>query len=325
MMDVLNLALPFFGLIFLGMACGRFARIPDAGLAWMDFFVIYVALPALFYRVLAQTPAGELTQLSFIVATTLATFAAFVVTFGIAIAVERGRLRVATIIGLAGAYGNVGYMGPGLAVSALGTEAAAPVALIFCFDTLLVFTVAPLLMTMAGHHGKAGGDRSALATAGLVARRIVLHPFIVASVLGVASAAIGLQPPVALDRLLQFLQNAAAPCALFALGVTVVARPVDAVTIELPIAIGVKLLVHPAIVLVLMSLFGPFAETWVYTAVLLAALPTALSVFVLARQYDTWVAEASSLVMYGILVSVFTVTGLLWLLKAHLLPLNIFG
>lgn len=321
MMDVLNLALPFFGLIFLGMACGRYTRIPDSGLAWMDFFVIYVALPALFYRVLAQTPAGELTRLSFIVATTLATFGAFVVTFGIALMVEHGRLREATIIGLAGAYGNVGYMGPGLAVSALGTEAAAPVALIFCFDTLLVFTIAPLLMTMAGR----GGNKSAFTTAGMVARRILLHPFIVASALGVASAATGLQPPVALDRLLQFLQNAAAPCALFALGVTVAARPVDAVTIELPIAIVVKLLVHPAIVLVLMSLFGPFAETWVYTAVLLAALPTALSIFVLARQYDTWVAEASSLVMYGIVVSVFTVTALLWLMKAHLLPLNIFG
>jgi malonate transporter and related proteins len=188
-----------------------------------------------------------------------------------------------------------------------------------------VFTLAPLLMTIAGHHGKPEGDRSALATAGMVMRRILLHPFIVASMLGVASAAVGFRPPVALDRLLQFLQDAAAPCALFALGVTVVARPVDAVTIELPIAIAVKLLVHPTIVLVLMSLFGPFAETWVYSAVLLAALPTALSAFVLARQYDTWVAEASSLVMYGIVVSVFTVTVLLWLLKAHMLPLNIFG
>lgn len=317
MIDVLNLALPFFGLIFLGMACGRFARIPDAGLAWMDFFVIYVALPALFYRVLSQTPAAELTQVSFILATTLATFAAFVVTFGLALVLERGRLRVATIVGLAGAYGNVGYMGPGLAVSALGAGAAAPVALIFCFDTLLVFSLAPFLMTLAGR----GSGHSRLATAGLVMRRILLHPFIVASALGVASAAVGFQPPVALDRLLQFLQNAAAPCALFALGVTVACRPVDAVTVEMRVAIAVKLLVHPVIVLVLLWLLGPFAETWVHTAVLLAALPTALSVFVLARQYDTFVAETSSLVMYGIVASVFTVTGVLWLIKSGRLPL----
>jgi len=29
MIDVLNLALPYFGLIFLGFACGRFKSIPD--------------------------------------------------------------------------------------------------------------------------------------------------------------------------------------------------------------------------------------------------------------------------------------------------------
>ena len=39
MLEVINLALPFFGLIFLGLGCGKFKAIPDAGLAWMDFFI----------------------------------------------------------------------------------------------------------------------------------------------------------------------------------------------------------------------------------------------------------------------------------------------
>ena len=56
MLEVINLALPFFGLIFLGFGCGKFKAIPDSGLAWMDFFILYVALPALFYRIVAQTP-----------------------------------------------------------------------------------------------------------------------------------------------------------------------------------------------------------------------------------------------------------------------------
>ena len=37
MLEVINLALPFFGLIFLGFGCGKFKAIPDSGLAWMDF------------------------------------------------------------------------------------------------------------------------------------------------------------------------------------------------------------------------------------------------------------------------------------------------
>ena len=42
MIDVLNLALPFFGLIFIGFACGKIKQIPDTALAWMNFFIVYV-------------------------------------------------------------------------------------------------------------------------------------------------------------------------------------------------------------------------------------------------------------------------------------------
>ena len=51
---------------------------------------------------------------------------------------------------MAGGFANVGYMGPGLTLAALGPEAAVPVALIFCFDALLVFTLVPLLMAFGG-------------------------------------------------------------------------------------------------------------------------------------------------------------------------------
>jgi malonate transporter len=40
MIDVLNLALPFFGLIALGYAAGRLSQLPEIGLAWMNFFLI---------------------------------------------------------------------------------------------------------------------------------------------------------------------------------------------------------------------------------------------------------------------------------------------
>src|SRR5438309_175311 len=77
MLDVINLALPFFGLIFLGLLCGRTQRMPEVGLVWMNFFTIYLALPALFYRILAQTPFDHLNNVPFVVATTLATASAF--------------------------------------------------------------------------------------------------------------------------------------------------------------------------------------------------------------------------------------------------------
>ncbi|MDB5583066.1 MAG: malonate transporter, partial [Bradyrhizobium sp.] len=71
MIDVLNLALPFFGLIFIGFACGKIKQIPDTALAWMNFFIVYVSLPALFYSILSKTPLEQLAKFDFVLATTL--------------------------------------------------------------------------------------------------------------------------------------------------------------------------------------------------------------------------------------------------------------
>ena len=287
MIDVLNLALPYFGLIFLGFACGRLKTIPDSGLAWMDFFILYMTLPALFYRILAKTPFEQLNNVPFIVTTTLSTFLVLALSFGVAFLFRRN-LAEASSAALAGAYGNIGYMGPGLALATLGAQAAAPVALIFCFETLLFFSLLPFMMALARPSTQSAG-----ALALEVIRKIVLHPLLIATALGVLSAAVNFEPPVALDKLLQFLQSASAPCALFTLGVTVALRPFQRVPWEVPVLVLVKLVVHPLVMLAMLMALGPFDPSWAATAVLMAALPPALNVFVLARQYESWVEPAS--------------------------------
>jgi malonate transporter len=311
MIDVINLALPFFGLIFLGYACGKLKQIPDTGLAWMNFFVIYVTLPVLFYGILAKTPLEQLNNIPFVIGTTLATYAAFAIAFAVCMVIRGWNMPDATIGGLAGGYGNIGYMGPGLALATLGPQAAVPVALIFCFDSILLFSLAPLMMGLAGSAKKRIG-----AVALEVVKRIVFHPFIIATGVGVAAAALRFEPPVAIARLMEFLQNAAAPCALFTLGVTVALRPLERMPWDVPVVVLVKLVVHPILVLLLLILLGPFDRVWVETAVLMAALPPALNVFILARQYDTWVQQASSSVLFGTVASVVTLTTVMWLVKS---------
>lgn len=315
MIEVLNLALPFFGLIIIGFACGKIKQIPDTALGWMNFFIIYVSLPALFYRILAQTPLEQLAQVDFIIATTLSTFWVFAVAFAIGIAVTKGRIDQSTIAGLAGAYGNIGYMGPGLALSTLGPTAAVPVALIFCFDTLLLFSLVPFMMAIGSPQKK-----SVASVALEVVKRIGANPLVIASVLGILSAAVQFQPPAAAEKLMLFLSNASAPCALFTLGVTVALRPLKKVPWEMPMLTTVKLVMHPIIVFVLLSAFGPFDQMWIDTAVLMAALPPALNVFVFARQYDTWVEQASTAVLVGTVVSVLTLTSVMWMVKSGTLP-----
>jgi predicted permease len=189
------------------------------------------------------------------------------------------------------------------------------VALIFCFETLLFFSFVPFLIALARPEGKRAG-----ALAIEVVRRIAFHPLLIATALGVISAVAQFEPPVALDRLMQFLQSAAAPCALFTLGVTVALRPFRRPPWEVPVLLAIKLGLHPLVTLLLLGAVGPFEPIWVATAVLMATLPPALNVFVLARQYSAWVQPASGSVLLGTLISVATVTSVMWLVRHAYMP-----
>src|ERR1700680_1145449 len=255
MANILNLALPYFSLIFIGFACGKLKQLPEQGLAWMNFFLLYVSLPALLFGITAKTPFEELNNPPFLIATTLGTASAFFLALFAGRSVGRLSLREATLAGLSGSYGNIGYMGPGLALAVLGSKAAAPTALIFCCDSIFLFSIVPLLIALSDRD-----HPSLLHAFGVVARQIVLNPLIMSACAGALAALLHLEFPVAIDKTLLFLQNAAAPTALFALGVTVALRPFDRVPWEVPGVIAIKLLLHPLIVFGLMLLFGPFAQ-----------------------------------------------------------------
>ena len=320
MIEVAGLALPFFGLIFLGFLAGKIWRKQDdATFAWLNIFVIYFSLPALFFQLISRTPIDQLANWSFVFATSLATYTAFALAFGFAVARNGGNVPEATIQGMVGGYGNVGYMGPPLALVALGPAAAVPAALIFCFDVALAFTLAPLMMAIAGT-GESFG-RTLLSIPG----KVLLHPFIVATLVGVAGAAIGVRPPAPVDRLLDSLAGSSAPCALFALGVTVASRPLKRVPAELPFLILVKLAIHPAMAFLILSWIGGFQRIWVETAVLMACLPPAATIYVIASQYRTYVLRASSAILLGTAASVPTVTGVLYLITHDLLPFGVFA
>ena len=320
MSQILGMALPFFGLIILGFAAAKLKKLSVDGLAWMNFFIVYIALPALFFNLLSRTPVEKLASWSFIMASLLGTYIAFAISFCVGVFDTDGDIPESTIQGLAGAYGNIGYMGPGLAIAALGPEAAVPVALIFCFDNTLHFAMAPLMMAIGGSGPRQSGFRTALE----VLKRIFTHPFIIATIVGVGAAIIQFQPPAPIGKLLDYLMNAAAPCALFAMGVTVALAPRGSMPKVLGALIPIKLFVHPVIVYLLLSWAGDFDPVWVYTAVLLASLPTATNVFVIAQQYNVWVARASSMVLASTTVSIVTVTGLLYLIATGLLPPDLF-
>ena len=315
----LALVVPFFGLIVLGYAVGRLLALPREGTAALDGLVRYVALPVLFFSLLAETPTEQFAGWPFLAATAFSTYCAFAIAFSIAALLNRGNVSEATVQGLTGSWSNTALLAPGLTLAMFGPLAAAPTAFVFCLDAIILIAVTPAMMALGGADHRRPGEMVSA-----VARRIATEPIIVATVLGLAAAYTGFSWPEPVDAFFALVRGSAAPAGLFAAGaVLATVRPLG-VPRELPYLAAVKLIIHPTIVYVLLGWVGDFSPVWVYSAVLIAALPSAPEVIATARSYNALDGRAGQLVLAITALSVVTLTALVYLIGNRILPADLF-
>lgn len=317
MAEILNLALPFFGLILMGFIAAKLWREEQDRLRWLNIFLVYFALPALIFKNVAAAPFEQLIGWRFMLATSSATLAAYLGVFAASRLLFATPYREAVLQGVAGSYGNVGYMGLPLAVAFFGPEAAVPAALVFCFDCTLQFVVTAFL---AGLDHPVNEDAHWGEVAFAILKEVFTHPFIVATIAGAAASAFAFAAPGALGTIIDMLTNSAGPTALFALGVTVGLRQFAGIGRELPMLAAVKTVLQPALALVVVGMLPGLSPIWLHVAVMMAALPTASNAFILATQYKSYVAGSSTAVIITTTISAITIPAIVYVIRLGVLP-----
>ncbi|UYV35676.1 AEC family transporter [Rhodobacteraceae bacterium D3-12] len=300
----LGLIAPFFVYILAGVAAQLLLRHGAEQQRWLDAFIFYIALPALLFQSVRVVPPGAASLLGFLAVTTAMTGAMFVL--GWLIGRRNKTEDHPAVFGLAASYSNIGYMGPALTVAVLGPAAGAPAAFVFCADVLLIFTIWPAMID--------GGIRNFARLAASL-RKVVTHPFILATLAGLLFARTGWDLPAALDTPLSGFQNAAAPAALFSLGLTLARNRSRALDTRLGACLVVKLIVHPLAVALAFMVFTGFDPVWVATAIIMGALPPAANVYVMARAEGISVPLSARTVLYGTAFSAITLPVVISLLS----------
>jgi malonate transporter len=306
---VFSVAFPLFALIATGFVAGRARLLGRDGSGALNVFVTWFALPALLFSAIANVRLSEVLNLPFIAAFGLV----IVIVFGVGMLMARlgsgAGLAHMSLHGLSAAYGNVGYIGIPLCLYALGPQGAVPAAAATCLGSAFLLTVAMVLIESDLQAGR-GIWRTAWRVLGAVAQ----SPVLIAIVLGGVVSALGIAVPVPLQRFLDLIGAAAAPCALFAIGLFLSDTSIRANLREVGLVTIAKVLLQPLLALAIVPWFLPLDSVWAQAALLMAALPTASNAFVLARQYDVFVEETSATILLSTLLSVFTVSAMLvWL------------
>ncbi len=205
----------------------------------------------------------------------------------------------------AGVFANTGYMGIPLFISAYGPEGTLPAIIATTINAAVGIGVVVLLIELDLNRA-IGRVRLVVRVAGALVR----NPLVVAPALGVAWSSAGIPLPAPLANLGDLLGAAAGPCALFAMGLFLVGKPLSAGRVEVGWVVFVKLAVNPAVAWAL-ALWLQLDAELTRGAVLLSALPTGALAFVVAQRYGVYEQRSSAIILISTVVSVVTVSALL--------------
>jgi hypothetical protein len=304
---VLNVALPVFGIILCGYLAGRVKLLGATSSEALNAFVYWFALPPLIFIGMAVTPVDRILNIDFILTVSFGIVGTgvFVVLGSRYLFGNRGASN--GLHAMTALFSNTGYMGIPLFIAAFGEDRVLPAV---TATVLNMFFYGAMTAWVAALKDDAD-RRSGLSIAASILGALAKNPLVVAPVVGLAISAAHLTVPVPFENLCRILGDAAAPGALFALGLFLVGQKVTAGLGEVTWITFFKLIAQPALTWLLAFHVFDMELFWAVSAVLLAALPTGALVFVTAQQNGVYVQRASAGIVMSTVFSVITLSTIL--------------
>jgi malonate transporter and related proteins len=310
-LQVLLVTFPFFVLVLLGYIAARRAMLPQAAIPGLNSFVLYFALPCMLYRFGASTPIAQLLNAStfFVYLACALTMVAFTVAVTLS---QRIDWNNAAFGALVAAFPNTGFMGVPLLVALLGAQAAGPAIVTIVVDMLVTTSLCIALSRLdtAGSAGASAAVKNAL-------KGVASNPMPWSILAGGVSSYFGVLPFKPVMQTINLLADAASPVALFTIGAVLARSQMnsqDATPLVdyVPVAMK-KLILHPLLVLLIgtsaISLGVPLDRFSLTVMVLVAALPSASNVSLLAEKFGANNGRIARIILVSTALAFFTFSG----------------
>lgn len=294
---IVDIVAPVFGVLLIGYGAARLRLIDETSTRGLVLFVFNFAIPPLLFRslALAELPAAVPWGLL------LSYYLAVLTVFALGMLGARGfsrKLAEQGLFGFGAAYSNAVLIGVPLILTAFGDAASLPLFLLIACHSPILFTL--LIVMIEAGHGSGAGLRQ---LPGEVVRGLLRNPLIIGLALGLTWNLLALPLPGLVDSVLKTLGQAALPGALFAMGASLSRYRIAGRLPEAVLLVTLKMLVHPLLVWWLATGVFRLPPLWVQVAVLLAALPGGVNVYLFAERYRVAVDTASTTIVLGTAVS----------------------
>jgi predicted permease len=299
---IVNIILPIFILIGVGVLVDRFFDLDLPTLSKLNFYVFVPALILIKTLDAKLSPALFGTVALFTALHLVIMFALGWLLFGLPrFRAQRPVLTLATI------FSNAGNYGIPLATLAFGAQGASVMAIVVMVQNLVTFT-AGLWVMDAGR----SNWRSVLVG-------FLKVPVVWAVAVALILITLKLDLPAPIRDPMTYLSDGLIPVALITLGVQLSRSRMGAQLKRVSLVVAIRLLAAPLLALAMVAVWSfvaPGSLAGVGPVLIIAAgMPVAVNVYILSMEYQRDSDLASQLIFLSTLISALTLTGWLLLVK----------
>lgn len=309
-MQVLNSLVPIFAVIGLGIVLRKREFLSGDATQAFNRFAYYFALPLFLFYKLAGSNLGTGNANRFMVTMLAATLVTAVASWLVTMLLgtkfsSRGALIQASF------RGNLAFMGLPLVMFTIyelpdEQKIQIETAMLLAFAPVIIFYNVAAVAVLAIYNKESGAKFSWLS----VLKNIVFNPLLIACVAGLVVQLLGWKIPTAIERTCVVVGNSAFPLALLGIGSQLASISVSGQWLDALIATSLKCVFCPVVGWLVGALLG-LAGVDLQVVIILCAMPTAVSSYVLADQMNGDADLAASTVVIGTACSVATLTLLL--------------
>ena len=307
MLSVLLTILPVFLILGSGYLIGHIRYLPDTVADALNAYALKLGVPVLLFLAMYRLDFSRAFHLEMLTSFYVGAFACFYAGIILSRWIWKRRPGESVAVGFCAVFSNTLLIGFPIAQLMFGETILAPVFGIIALHASILYTVGMTTMEFARQDG-----RGVFATLRSAFSSVIANPLMLGIVAGLIFnlSGLGLFEPV--ERALDMVRLTAIPVSLVGIGIALNRYSISSEFTETLMVCVLALIVHPAIALGLSYLVFDLDMLFVQAAVVLAAMPPGMNVYIFASLYDRALNLSASVLVVGNILAVFTIP--LWLL-----------
>lgn len=312
MFDILAITAPIYIAIALGYGLTRWGFFQKTDMRAFGTFVVKVAMPALLFNALSQRKVSDILNAEYVTAYALASLFTLSLSIAWALRVGKASRSMSSCLAMGMSCPNSGFVGYPVMLLSLGPLASVAGVVLALNMMVEILLIIPLLLAWAD---TGQGQSRWQGIIWQTLKGMFYNPMIWGIVLGFLFSWFECQLPSSLGRTVSLFAQASGALSLFVIGGSLVGLPVQGMGPRVAQIAAGKLVLHPLMMLVVMTFLLPIQDPVLRVAALLTCAMPMFGIYPILTQKHGHDGLSAAALLVTTMASFFTLNALLWQLK----------